>query len=274
MINDTHRYLLQKYFDNEKTATTTTVSSQQAYRTPANISKIKNVTVTVGQLKYVPSEILTRDDWDRINFLPYSSDIPNYYFIYNNQINIFPTPSTTGNTITYNYKVRTPDLTFADYSTGALAIAGMTAGSMNITGVATSWLTPYPVGSVTFYNLALRANPNYGDGLWYPVSSITDDTHLVLQAPVVQVGSTTNTGTYTIGQLPLLSEDFQDLLVYRPLMIYFSTIVDNPDKYRQFKALYDEGVELLASYAGTKAVNVDLGSEPEMVNPNLFLYGN
>ncbi len=345
LINDQHRYLLQKYFDNERTATTTTIggasltltgslalaattgtltvawayptstqlvnfsnSNQrevlftynstaiswadgltatattaistvgvQGYQIPANISKVKNLTINVGQLRYQPREIMTRQEWDLVNFLPYTSDIPQYYFVYNNKINIFPIPSTTGNIINYNYKVRVADLSYADYSSGNIAAAGATIGSVTVTGTTTNWITTgtFPSGvDLTFQNLNLRIDPPFGDGIWYPIRSFTSGTVLVLVDPVINAPNITGSTTYTIGQFPLLNEDFHDMLVHGALMVYFSSITPDTNKFEQFKALYDSRLELLAEYAGTKAVDVDLGDDPQAINPNLFLYAN
>lgn len=343
LINDRHRYLLQKYFDNERTVQTTTVGAQsltttatlalaavsatltaswlyptvtqlvnfsngnqrsvlftsgstaiswvgglsatattaittvgvQDYAIPANISKIKDDTITIGQLRFTPVEVKTRVEWDLINTLPYTSDIPQYYYIYNNNLSIWPIPSTTGNILTFNYKTRVADLSFADFSTGTIATA--TVGSTAITGASTTWNTvgTYPLNTdISFYNLCLRIDPPFGDGIWYPISKFTSDTTLVLQNPIINAPSISGTVTYTIGQIPLLSEDFHDMLVHGALKIYFSTIVDNPEKFKEFSALYAEGLELLAEYAGVKALNVDLGTEPQFQNPNLYLYAN
>lgn len=345
VINDQHRYLIQKYFDNERSVQTTTVGGMsltttatlalnavsatltavwayptcqqlvnfsngnqrtvqftlgsaaiswtggltttattaittvgvQDYNIPANISKIKNDTISIGQLKYQPVPVMSRQEWDLITTLPYSSDIPNYFFIYNGKLGIFPIPSTTGNIIQFNYKTRVADLSFADYSTGHINTAGMVAGSTTVTGLATSWGTTglYPLGvDISYYNLALRADPPYGDGIWYPIQSFTSDTVLTLALPVVNAPNITSSTTYTIGQFPLLSEDFHDMLPYGALMTYFTSIVDSKDKFKMYETLYQSKLELLAEYAGTKSVNVDLEAEPQQNNPNLFLYAN
>lgn len=342
LINDQHRYLLQKYFDNERSSQTTTIgamdlsltvapvtsatsgtltavwayptSSQlvnfsnsdqrtalftynsaaitwdvglssgadvdistvgvQAYQIPANVSKIKNCTISVGQLKYQMKEIMTRQEWDLVNFLPYTSDIPNYFFIWNGKMEVYPVPSTTGNIIQYNYQVRVADLSYSDYTTGNIANGGATVGSVAVTGSATGW-TAYPQNTdLVFQNLNLKIDPPYGDGLWYPIRNFTSATALTLVDPVINAPNVTGSSTYTIGQFPLLHEDFHDMLVHGALMVYFSSIAPDRTKYAQFKALYDSRLELLAEYAGTKAVQVDLGDEPAAVNPNLFLYAN
>lgn len=344
LINDQHRYLIQKYFDNERTVTTTTIGGMhltltappalgtttgtlsatwtyptchqlvtfsdgeqytgfftngsaaiswttpltsstvtasistvgvQDYAIPANISKIKNNTINVGQLKYQPVPIMTRQEWDTVNFLPYTSDIPNYFYIYNGNLSIWPIPSTTGNVLTFNYQTRVADLSFTDYTTGTLAATGMVAGSTAVTGLATSWLTTggYPSGvDIGYYNLKIRANPPFGDGIWYPILKFNSDTSLTLGLPVVNAPNITAATTYTIGQFPLLEEDFHDMLVYGSLKTYYTAITEKPDKFKEFDSMYAERLQLLEAYAGTKSVNVDLGDQPQAVNPNLFLY--
>lgn len=345
LINDQHRYLLQKYFDNERSVTLSTVGGMnltltttlsinavsatltsswtyqtctqlvnfsggqqrsvlftngstaiswsvgltatataaissvgvQAYDIPANISKIKNDTINVGQLKYQPTPVMSRAEWDQINFLPYTSDIPNYFFIYNGKLEIFPIPSTTGNIITFNYKARVADLTFSDYSTGTLDALGMVAGSTSVTGLSTSWVATglFPsLVDISYYNLNIKANPPYGDGIWYPINQFISNTSLILSLPVVNAPHVSNTTTYVIGQLPILSEDFHDMLVHGALMIYYSSIVKDDSSFKKFESLYKDRLSLLEDYAGTKSVNVDLESEPQAVNPNLFLYSN
>ena len=76
--------------------------------------------------------------------------------------------------------------------------------------------------------------------------------------------------TYTIGQMPLLQEDFHDLLVYRPLMIYFSSISPDKAKAAMFKEMYTEGERRLAEYSGSNTIDVNLGRNPQFMNPNLF----
>lgn len=342
LINNMHRYLLQKYFDNERTITFATVGSMnltatagisagatsatltaswtfvtctqlvnfsdgeqqnvtftngstaitwqvglnntvtnsiktvgvQNYNIPANISKTKNVTVNIGQLKYQPIFIESIQDWDNMNFLPYTADIPNYVYIYNGTIRIFPIPSTTGNIVTINFKDRVIDMTFADYSAGTLANAGMVVGSTTVTGTSTLWSGTYPIGTnIQFLNLYFRADPaTGGDGYWYPILQFNSATSLTLALPVVTAPSITTATTYTIGQMPLLQEDFHDLIVYLSLKEYFSTVVQNTDKYKQYDALCKDKLLMMEDYLGTKQVNVDLGGPLEQINPNFFLY--
>ncbi len=342
LINNQHRYYLQKYFDNERTYTTVTIGGEddvgitaslsvgatsatldtawanqtcqqlvvfssgeqrtvtftqgstnifwqtgltetatdtidtigvQAYPIPADVSKIKNDTITVGQLVYTPAPVQTIDEWTRLNALPYTSDIPAYYFIYRNQyfntVQFWPIPSTSGNLITFNYKGRVADMTYSDYSTGTITTA--TVGSNAIVGNATSW-TAFPQNvDLSYASLYLKIDPNDGDGIWYPIQRFTSATALTLNLPLGNVNELTS-ASYVIGQMPLLHEDFHDILVYSALMIYYNSIVKDKDKYALYKDLTASREELMKDYLGTKAVNVDLGRQPIQANPNLFLF--
>lgn len=341
LISDQHRYLIQKYFDNERTYTTVTIGAEdltvtgapqaddvsatlssawdkiscqqlvvfdsgeqrtvfftqgstgitwqsaltenctttaistvgvQSYPIPPQVSKIKNDTITVGQLVYTPAPIQSIQEWTLLNALPYTSDIPNYFYIYNNQVNFWPIPSSSGNIITFNYKARFPNLSFADYSTGTLS--SIAVGDNTITGVGTTWnsVGAFPLNTdLTFFNLFLRIDPPSGDGLWYQIKSFQSDTALTLIQPI-QTAPSATAASYTIGQLPLLQEDFHDMLVYGSLKVYFSSIVENQAKYNQYSVEYQNRLDLLEDYAGTKSVNVDLGSQPVPNNPNLFIF--
>lgn len=356
LMSDQHRYLIQKYFDNEKTYQTTTVGGQsltttatmalgatsatltvtwayptvtqlvnfsnsdqrsvlfttgsatiswvgglsssattaissvgaQAYAIPATISKIKNNSISVGQLKYQASPVQTIQEWTQLNTLPYTSSIVNYFFIYNGNLLFYPIPSSTGLLIEINYKSRVPDFStqflFSD-AAGTAYVAGQTTfdyqkgtasgsvGSTTITGASTpNWLTPFPMGDVTKYNLYFMAAPPKGDGIWYPISTIDSNTQLTLALPLIN--AVIAGATYSIGQMPLLSEDFADMIPYGALLTYFSTLVEKPGKFKQFQAMYGQRLELLEQYAGTKSQNVDLGGQYPMNNPNLFYFGN
>jgi hypothetical protein len=342
LISDQHRYLIQRFFDNERTYTTVTIGGEdltvtiaptsgdtsatlstawtnitcqqmvvfdnseqrnvtfrqgstaitwqppltsacttttiatvgvQAYPIPANVSKIKNATITVGQLVFTPAPIRTIQEWTMMNALPYTSTIPNYYFIYQNQVMFWPIPSSSGQVISFNYKARVPEMTFADYSTGTLSSIGV--GDNQITGTATAWNSSggFPLNTdLSMFNLALRITPPSGDGIWYPIIRFTSDTDVLLASPIQNAPSAT-ASAYVIGQLPLLQEDFHDALVYGALCTYYSSIVSNDAAFKKYSSLYAERLVLLEDYAGTKSVNVDLGPQPVPFNPNLFWSG-
>lgn len=270
------------------TDTAITTGGFQKYRIPASISKITNGTIMVGQLRFVPAPVQTRTQWDNLNFLPYPSDIPNYFYIYGGYVEFWPVPSTTGNRITFNYKTRVPNFSTAflfsdatgtayvegqttyDYQKGTISSAAV--GSVQIVGTGTAWNTTgkFPLNvDVSQYNLGLRIDPPYGDGIWYPIQQFTDDTHLILSNPIENAPDISS-ATYSIGQLPVLQEDFQETMVYGALKIYFSTIFPDPNRFKLFDEEYQKRIGMLDDYAGTKQVNYNLGSKPVLLNPNNY----
>lgn len=267
LANIEQRYLLQKYFNNEGSYTGLTVAQQQFYKLPPNYSKLKTVTVTVGELQWTLKEIKTRLEWDNLNVFPYYSDIPAYFFVYpggdhGGRLGIFPIPSSSSNTITYNYKFRIPDLSIADYTTGTVSVSN---GGTTVTGSGTVWT---PTTNSTLESRWIQIAQSKGDNLWYQVSSVDSATSITLFQPYQ--GITVSGGTYNLGQMPILNEDFHDMLVWKPLVFYFSSIVDNKVKVAEFKALYDEKKKQLDEYSGSKTVDVNLGRRPFYQNPNLY----
>ncbi len=263
----------------------------QDYIIPAQISKITSTFIQVGQLRFVPVPILTRVDWDRVNFLPYTSDIVNYAYIYNGQMKFWPIPSTTGDMIQFNYKSRVPDFStaflFSD-AVGTAYVAGATTfdfqkgtitppavGAITVTGSGTGWNTngKFPLNvDITFFNLFFRIDPPNGDGIWYPIYQFASDTSLTLAIPMQSQMSSAGGATYTIAMMPVLTEDFHDMIVHGPLMTYFASIVENEAKFKQFDSLYKTRLTLLEDYAGTKQISADLESEPVLSNPNSYPY--
>jgi len=240
---------------------------------PANVSKVKNPTITIGQLVYTPAPVQSIQEWTKLNALPYTSSIPAYFYVYNNQLNFWPIPSASGEIITLYCQIAVSDLTYQDYTTGTVASGGVVVGSNAVVGSGTTFSTTFPATvDLTFANIFFTASPPQGDGLAYQVQSVTDATHLTLFKPVVNVPTPTGGGNLLIGQYPLLFPDFHDILVYGALRIYYSSIVKDPDRYQLYNTIYNDKLQLMEGYLSTKSVNVDLSVNPEMRNANLFLF--
>lgn len=257
---------------------TTSVSAGgvQFYPLPPNYSKLKDVTITVGNLMWTLKEVNSREEWDKLNVFPYYADIPNNYFIFPGGdrgplLGIWPIPSTTGNVISYNYKFRVPDLSLDDYSTGTVAV---TNGGLTITGSGSTWrvTTNSQLESRWIQINSNATAANSGDALWYQVRSVDSATSITLYQPYQ--GTTVTAGTYTLGQMPLIAEDFQDMLVWKALTYYFSSIVDNKVKAAEYKNFYDTKLALLNEYSSSNSIQVNLSPRGIGRNPNLFPYGN
>lgn len=240
----------------------------QSYPLPANVSKIKNPTITIGQLQYTPAPVQSIQEWTKLNALPYASSIPAYFYVYNNQLNFFPIPSASGELITIYCQINVADMTYTDYSTGT--IATMVVGSNSITGSGSTWTTFPQNVDLTFANLFLTVTPPGGDGLPYQIQSFQSATAATLLKPVVNAPNVSG-ASYVIGQYPLLSSDFHDAILYGALRIYFASIVKDTDRFNVYDGLFKEKKDLMEFYLSSKQINVDLSVTPVLTNPNLFL---
>lgn len=261
LINDSLRYLTTKYFFNERMQVVPggTIAGTQSYDLPYNIKTLINVYVTVGSIRYQLTEAPNKAFWDSLNFVPYTSDIPQFYYIFNKKCYIFPTPASSSNAITYSYKCRIRDLSQADYATGTVTL---TNGSSVVTGSGTTFIADM-VGRWIY------ATPPTGDGGWYEIGTYTSATVLGL---VNQYQGLTASGITTlIGEMPILGEDYQDLPLYRSLEVYFTSRVPDPNRAATFKTMYDEGVALLDAEFGSKSWSVAITpADVEVSNPNLY----
>lgn len=267
VINDSLRYLTTKYYFNERSYTVPggTEAQQQFYNLPPQVKKLINVTVTIGGVLWQPKECPSREYWDSLNTITFYQDFPSFFFVYNGQVGIFPIPASSGNIITLNYKTRIIDLTQADYTTGTVSA---TLGATAVTGSSTTFVNSMTDG---WLRIAMSSsNTTTGDNQWYQISSVTSPTAIALKN--VYSGSSLTGGSFTIGQAPILPEDYQDLPLYRMAIIYYTTRFPDPVKSAQYQALYDAGFAALDEEFGSKTTNVVLTDTTEPVyNPNLFL---
>jgi hypothetical protein len=261
---------VQSYVNVIPTNTTISCVGVQSYPLGANVSKIKNATITIGQLVYTPYPVESVTEWTKLNALPYTSSIPAYFFIYDNKIQFWPIPSNTGNVITIYCQINIADMNFADI-TGTIATSGAAAGSNLITTSATPFST-YPQNiDITNQNLFITIPQPGGDGLYYQVQMFTGNNTLALLKPLVYAPAT-NGVSFTLGQYPFLQGDFHDIIAYWVLTIYFTSIVKDTDKFGAFNTILQNKLELMKAYLSTKQVNVDLSQSPVQRNPNLFLF--
>ncbi len=245
------------------------------YPLPAQVSKLKNTTINVGQLVYTPAPVSSVQQWTALNALPYSAEIVAYFFVYQGFINFWPIPSETGDVIDIYYQLKVADMTYSDYTMGN--ISSFSAGSNTVVGTGTGWtqstMGNFPItNDIIDANLQIVINPPQGDGRPYLIQSFSSATQANLYKPIAYAPSTTGTITYSIGQYPILFGDFADILVYWALLTYYSSIVIDPQRYQTYNVIYDEKMAYMEGYLATKSVNVDLdaGSLQISQNPNLF----
>ncbi len=239
----------------EKGVTDTTVANQQSYPLPADLDQMRAMTVTQGSTVWSLLEAPSRQYWNLLNTVTYTSDIAQYYYIIGNQVLVYPIPSSNGNTISYNYKKRIPVLNTADYTTGTIAI---TSGDETVTGTATTF-TASMVGRSLITS----------DGLWYPIATFTSTTSLELET--AYMGATITGATYTIGQMSPMPDAYDDLPVYDAAADYY-TMKGNFKKAEGYRELADTLTKKMREEQGAKSTSPRITStDSGVINPNLFV---
>lgn len=337
LINDSYRRIIS-FTDWPFLAITrnlTTIAGTQAYNLPYDTGQVRSVSVTVGSYKYVPREVISREEWDRINQVTVSSDMPTRFFIYNNQLLLFPTPvanrlaydaqtgnftvgltltggtsgatatitadqdsgttgtltlssivgvfqdneiitdsSTgsatanggTGNTITVNSKRNVKDLSIADYTTGT--IVSVANGGTAVVGTGTSWTTKM---AGRYIRITDSDVANAGDGYWYEIASVGSATTLTLSRAYGGATISAATVAYTIGQMPLLPENYEVLPVYEATSVYWGLNPDKNNRQKFYGDKFKEGLVELKKVFSSVTTNVvlDDGVTWNPANPNL-----
>jgi len=261
IMNDSDKYLISRFNLNEATdSSRTTVANQQNYLQPYNIDKMIDVYVTIGANRYKLTEVPSRDMWDRLNYTTFASNIPTHWFDFAGQTQIYPTPSASGSVITHVYKTRVKDLSAADYVTGTVSI---TTNTTVVTGVGTTF-TAAMVGR--------WIQVTAGDNQWYQIGTFTSTT--VIGLANAYAGATIATSAFTIGEMSLLSEIYQNIPIYYACMVYYSSRVNDMNIHNMYKQLYDDGVKIMNLDLVNKTENmvIDDGSGIQrIVNPNLYI---
>lgn len=252
-----------------RTNTIQTVASQQTYGMPADYGDLVSVTVLVGSYAWSPIEISSATEWDRINAQPsFEGQYPQYFFVFNGTIKLWPTPSASANTITITYRKKVTALSVADYTTGNVSVA--TLASTGITGSGTTWTSPM----VGRYLQITQTNTSgaSGDGQWYLISAVGSATSITLTDAYQGVTISSNT-TYTIGQVSALPEEYQQLPMYKALQTYFTSIEPEMDRADRYSREYDRLREKLTEAYGMQTMNVNIETSGVTTNPNLFIIG-
>jgi len=250
----------------EKTADETTVASQQSYKLPGDLYRLRSVFIKVGTYKYSPTQITSFDDWNVLNNpTGVTNDTVTYYFILGNEIQFWPTPATSSNTITFEYLQANRDMSIADYTTGT--ITTLANGSKAVTGSGTSWAS----GMAGHW---LRITPtnaaNGGDGLWYQIASVESATALTLVREYAGTSIAAGSAAYTIGDCSLIPEKYQLGPVYYAASQYWRQN-GNQGQADRYAQMFQATLEKLIDDEATKTTSVviDDGSYSLLVNPNL-----
>mgnify|MGYP001560790375 FL=1 len=230
-INDTYKELLgmHDWYFAEKTATFTPTASDYTYDLSYDFGRMVAVTVKVGDAHYSLTEAASHDEWQRIQMYrdTSTSDYPTHYHITGDELQIYPVPSSTAAsaTGTMYYIKRVVDMTADDYTTGTVTL---TNASTTVTGSGTTF-TAAMVG---------RSIKGTVDARWYELASFTSTT--VMATKKAFQGTTDSSLAYTIGEVPIIPEDYHNLLWYQPVATYWM-MKKETDQAAYYQSLYERG---------------------------------
>jgi len=254
----------------EKQFTVLTDSANQFVTLPQYIDRVSSVYITVGSYNYTPRECPSREQWDRLNMTTVSSDIPQWWYVYDGKLGLFPKASTTGNTITVNSKRLAKDLTIADYTAGNVLTT--VVGSATVTGTGTTWAASM---AGRYLRITESDTTNKGDGFWYEILSVASTTSLTLKRVYAGTAITAGAAAYSISQTSLIPEQYQQLPIMGALEDYFISIDPNQGKAKMWGDKYKElfaGMEADYTVKNSNCVIDDgLGKDFALQNPNLYI---
>lgn len=252
----------------EKEVTLSTVASQQVYELPADYSKLINVTVTIGTTIWPMEEITAQEDWNLLNQTTFTSDIPQYFFIFNRKLEMYPIPSGSTNTITVQYKRSVRDLHIADYTTGT--IASITSGASALVGATTSWTNQM---EGRFLRITESNTANTGDQEWYEIETVVSTTAITLLR--LYQGNTIATGSasYTIGDVSVIPQDYHMGPVWFALAEYWDK-EGEPSRGDRYRDRFERLKKQMRADLGSKSTSVGIRHTQQQIrpsNPNLYI---
>lgn len=268
-INDEYRNLcaLKDFAFLHKARTLTTGAATQFKNLPYDIDQVESVSVTISSRIYTPKLLHSKEEWDILNQIQSNSDFPQYAFVYNGQIGLYPTPVTAGNTITINGKIRVIDLNTADITSTTITTLANASTALTVSAGLTAqmvgfWIRP------TFSTTA-----NTGDGRWYEIDSISSATAGVLVRAYGGVSIAVGTAACTLAQMPILPENFHDLPVWGAAANYWYNNGDvrRGDSYtKKFETGQKTLITQYTSFITDPVLEEGLEGR-DLINPNLTI---
>lgn len=264
MANDSYRHIcaMKDWPFLEKTRNITTKASTQFYPLPYDCGQVREIAVILSTKTYTPKLAPSRAFWDQLNLVSFTSDYPEWYFVFDGQVGIWPKPATAGNTIVITQKTKVIDLQFADYTTGNITTAATALALTTITGSGTTF-TAQMVGR--FIQIA-----GTGDLEWYEIGGYTSATSITL-VRAISADFAAQTNSFTIGQMPILPEDFHDTPWKKAAQSYWEKEAD-PRAVPFANGFTNDILDLIHTWsAATTDMVIDDGEDQQIINPNLTI---
>jgi hypothetical protein len=254
-------------FYTEETYTDLTEDGVRSYPTPDQFVRLQQAYVTVGNIRYEMQEIMNEQLWQKFiaSQTQQESDIATHIFIRRDRFEVYPTPSSAGNTITLIYEGGGRDLYADDYVEGTITTLANGAKAVTASG---STFTSAMAGRY----FKINAYP-----VWYKIATFGTTTTLTLDKEYTGISIAAGTEAYTIGEMPRTPGATHQIPVYYALMQYFNGFKLNEEKGKYYKNLYEDDlarakITFAQRYSGNYIPGKkSLNAQP--INPNLYPSG-
>lgn len=277
VANDDYRHIcaMRDWPFLERLRTVSTTAATQFTTLPYDCDQVREISVLPlgSTIRYTPVLISDRMKWDELNLVPFTSDIPEYYFVFAGQIGLWPTPTSTGNVISVVQKTKPIDLSITDVTGTTVASIANGNTAMTVSGGLTTLMAGMWI-SITYTGAA-----NTGDGQWYEISGIGSSTTLTLVRAYGGATITAGSAASTIAQLPLLPEAFHDLPWQWAAGTYWQKEADaRAESFFDLHGMPAQGnqlatgriKELISAWSSpTTELVIDHGITKDIINPNL-----
>ncbi len=236
-INDSQKTVCATYQRKwpflEKTWDLVSVDGTAEYQLNIDCEKITHVEMQQSSsVKHHPTVIEDPAFWDYLRELNASeSDVTQYvYQTGPRTVSLWPTPATSALTIRVRGRKKVKDMTAADYTTGT--ILTWANGDDDITGTTTVWTS-----AMTGRFIRVTS-----DGMWYEILSRSANTAIKTVKNFEGTSIAAGSEAYTIGEMSVLPEGHEDVILWRALAIYYDQN-NNPEKSDRYWKRYDGGYE-------------------------------
>ena len=221
----------------EKTRDITTTTSA-IYPFPQDIVRPKELYITIGTTRYPPAiKVPDETTWNMIKSTTATNNVVTHWFSRpgSTQIEIYPAPTSAGNTITLIYEALSIDMSADDYTTGTITTLANAGTAITFSGTT---LTAAMVGRW------IKLPDNY----WYLLDTFTDTTHMAIKQLYQGAAIAAGTETFTIGEMSRLPLQFQRSPVDYAAWKHYKERKRDLVLAKEYKSSWDESLKDARSY--------------------------
>ena len=246
------------------THTDATADGTSSYPLPYNCAKVHSLKITISSVDYLAIEFPgDYNAWLALTGGATTSsetEYPTYFYVKADTYEIFPASSTDSYVMTMRYQIRPKELSADDSSTST--IKTLTNGGTTVTANASAF-TEAMVGR--FFKID-------ADLEWYKIASYTSTTVIELSREYGGTSIAAGTSDYTIGEMSLLPDQFQELPVNYSLAVYYRQ-KEKMSLSDYYQSLWEKGLQELKESGGSLTTSGILSDEIEIKNYNDYPSG-